>query len=164
MQKSDGRLRVLFLESEDNLRSAIGRLLASCRPDIDLFFVSDGNHAIDAIRALSTEQQRVDVFVTDYAHPPGPNGTDLIQWIRALPDDLIMRGGLKVRDVPVVIQSGNSRATLVSDLAPEVLLRKPYRLEDLLDAIDLAARQLLPRSHEHAVPNQRIEATPHLLR
>jgi hypothetical protein len=147
MQKSNERLRVLFLESEDNLRSAIGRLLASCRPDMDPIFVSDGNQAVDAFRGLCEGQQHLDVFVTDYAHPPGPNGTDLIRWIRTLPDDLVLRGGQKVRDVPIVIQSGNSRATQVSDLAPEVLLRKPYRLADLLDAIDLAARQLLPRSH-----------------
>ena len=142
MQKSDGRLRVLFLESEDNLRSAIGRLLASCRPDIDLFFVSDGNHAIDAIRALSTEQQRVDVFVTDYAHPPGPNGTDLIRWIRTLPDDLTMRGGLRIKDMPIVVQSGNTSAARAEDVAPGVrLLWKPFKLADFTDTIDQAVRQ-----------------------
>jgi len=146
MQTSGRRLAVLFLDSENNLRLAIRRLLAACRPDIDLVFVSDGNQAIDVIRDLHTGHQHFDVFVTDYAHPPGPDGIELIRWIRALPDDLTMRGGLRIKDLPIVVQSGNTSAASAEDVASDVyLLRKPFRLEDLTATIDLAVRQFRER-------------------
>jgi CheY-like chemotaxis protein len=142
MQKSGRRLVVLFLDSEDNLRSAIGRLLAAGRPDIDPIFVADGDQAMDEIRSIHTEQRHLDLLVTDYAHPPGPDGAELVRWIRNLPDDFTMRGGRRIKHLPIVVQSGNRSAGKAKDVSSDVvLLWKPYKLEALLDAIDLALQR-----------------------
>ena len=139
MRKSDRKLVVLFLDSEDNLRSAIGRLLAADRPDIDPIFVADGNQAMDAIRGIHAEQRQLDLLVTDYAHPPGPDGAELVRWIRNLPDDYYMRGGRRIKNLPIVVQSGNRSAGKVKDVSSDVVvLWKPYKFEALMNAIDLA--------------------------
>ena len=83
MQKPGEKLAVLFLESDENFHSAVGRLFAMGRPDIDAAFVANGDQAVVAIRSLHAEGGHLDVLVTDYAHPPGPDGAELLRWLRA---------------------------------------------------------------------------------
>lgn len=132
---------MLFLESDKNLHSAIGRLLATGRPDIDAVFVADGDQAVEAIRSLQAEERHLDVLVTDHVHPPGPDGAELVRWLRALPDDITMRGGRRINRLPVVVQSGNHSADTAKQVDPEVVvLRKPYTFDQLAAAIDAAVR------------------------
>jgi hypothetical protein len=59
-----------------------------------------------------------------------------------------MRGGLRIKDVPIVVQSGNKFATRAQEDASHVLLlRKPFRFADLTDSIDHAVWHT---SHGHA--------------
>lgn len=132
---------MLFVESDRNLHSAIGRLLATGRPDIDAVFVADGDQAVAAIRSLHAEERHLDVLVTDYAHPPGPDGAELVRWIRALPDDFTMGGGTKINRLPVVVQSGNRFADNAKQVDPDVIVvRKPYKFDTLVAAMDAAVR------------------------
>ncbi len=136
-----GRLRVLLVEDDADLRPVLKELLAA--QGWEVVEVPDGK----AAQAMLAADSSLDVVVTDVVMPGGVSGVDVARRAAQL------RPGL-----PVVLISGYPTAILAAHGACEEefdLLRKPFSGGELMDRIRLARRRrgMAHRSAEAASRN-----------
>jgi DNA-binding NtrC family response regulator len=123
--------RILVVDDEESLRMyavealAIGGYQATA--------VDGGNPAMQALRAAP-----YDLVLTDFNMPNGSGG------------DLIIKMHQEGFTMPVIMMTGGALnkelLALISMLHVEKLLQKPFKIDELLDAVELALRPA------HAMP------------
>ena len=117
---------VLVVDDQDDIRElAVAQLEALGRRVVA---AADGRLALDLLLAGSSSP--VDVLLVDYAMP-GMSGTEVIRVARqARPDQ------------PIVLMTGYADAHALGDPLPPgvVLLKKPFRMQELAEALDAAPR------------------------
>lgn len=107
---------------------------------ITLTVVPNSEAAFDALQQIQRFRQPLDVFITDQTHPGIP-GPEVIRRIRNLPDDATMFGGLRIRHLPIVVHSASADLSRIAEIDRSIIcVRKPSRVEDLANAIDLSLR------------------------
>ena len=109
---------ILFVEDHDMLRFTVTSDLKDAGYAVTA--VADGEAALAVLRGPA----RIDALLTDLRLPGSIDGWDIAEQARALRPDL-----------PVVYASAYSYVT-PRQVAGSVMLDKPYRPADLLDAFD----------------------------
>jgi PAS domain S-box-containing protein len=111
--------RVLVVEDDQDVAALTVQMVAEI--GFQALHVADAGSALAALAG----GEPVDVVFTDIMMPGGMNGVELSRAIRARHPDL-----------PVVLTSGYAAAAILGENADGlVVLRKPYRLKDLQDAL-----------------------------
>ncbi|MBQ1764993.1 MAG: response regulator, partial [Aquincola sp.] len=110
--------QVLLVDDEADIRHTVSRLL-----DEAGYVVKSAANSSEALAAVHAGFVP-DVLVADYAMP-GDNGVELALKLRQLQPDL-----------PVLFLSGHVDHAVVTTAAPGArLLRKPFRVDELLGAV-----------------------------
>lgn len=113
--------------------------------DISLTIVPDSDSALRIFEHLHITKDPLDVFITDISHPGLP-GPELIMKIRDLSDDLTMQGGLRLRHIPIVVNSAFASSDEIARIDPTIpVVMKTHSMEELLKAIDDAVRDFRKR-------------------
>lgn len=107
---------ILVVDDDPGLRSALRRILES--EGYDCFEAADGESALDLMRAYE-----LGLVVLDYAMP-GLDGASVMRRMRNLPR----------RPATVMLTSGRHQSAQVDSLGVRGL-SKPFRVEDLLEAV-----------------------------
>jgi len=117
-----GGARVLLVDDDEDLRAIVSKALEALGYEVTA--VADGRSGLGELRFT-----RPDVLVVDFAMP-GMNGADVAKAARELCPGL-----------PVVLASGYSDTDAIerSIGAHAKLLRKPFRIDELLEAVAEAA-------------------------
>jgi len=117
-----GGARVLLVDDDEDLRAIVSKALEALGYEVTA--VADGRSGLGELRST-----RPDVLVVDFAMP-GMNGADVAKAARELCPGL-----------PVVLASGYSDTDAIerSIGAHAKLLRKPFRIDELLEAVAEAA-------------------------
>jgi PAS domain S-box-containing protein len=108
---------VLLVEDEDELRTAVARMLR--KQNFDVREAADGHNAVELFRA---NPRGIDVVLLDLTLP-GMNGRDVLQELRRMKPDVV-----------VAITTAYSKATAFTGIdgqEPWLYIRKPYRLSGL---------------------------------
>jgi len=124
-----GKGRVLLIDDDEDLRGVVSRALEVLGYKVTA--VADGRTGLDA---LSVETP--DVLVVDFAMP-GMNGADVAKRARELCSGL-----------PVVLASGYAEADAIERAIGKdaKFLRKPFGIDELLEAVADAAKSSRPDS------------------
>lgn len=120
---------ILIVEDDAHLRRMLRRMLE--RAGHDVTEAGDGNAGLKAFRQLP-----VDLIITDIIMP-GKEGIEMIHQLRSGPSDvkiIAMSGGGRV--------SADEYLHVAKLLGADHTLQKPFRMRDLLRAVDdqLSAR------------------------
>jgi CheY-like chemotaxis protein len=112
------KARVLVVEDEESVRQALSRILENFGHDTVL--------AKDAVEGLAKfkESGNFDIILTDLSLP-GPSGLDLAANAKALRPE-----------IPVILLSGWDISEKELKGAVEMVMSKPVKIKDMLDAID----------------------------
>jgi CheY-like chemotaxis protein len=131
-----GRLAILIVDDDDDLRNMLHRMLSSLEYRVES--VSDAGAAIASISA-----QPPDIILTDIYMPAG-DGFELLNWLRA-----------NDKAIPVVAMSGSGsvpnrydQLTIAERLGAAAVIDKPFRQSLLVETLDrvLANRGTPPRN------------------
>lgn len=118
----------MVVDDDADIRSALGICLSSEGYDVTACF--DGQDAIEHLeRGAAPHAIILDLMM------PRMNGFDVLRALRAKQ---------AWSEIPVVIVSAN-RGYTAQDLGASSVLRKPFELEDLMDALKSLARRLVSR-------------------
>jgi two-component system chemotaxis response regulator CheY len=143
-----GRLTILVIDDNAQMRSIIGAVLAAMGVK-DRHFAPDGQRGLEAVR-----QVRPDIVFCDY-EMPRMNGLDVLSGVRALPDPLCY--------TPVIMLTGHSdlpRLTAARDRGVTEFLTKPVSAANIarrLDAVILRPRDFV-RAAGYFGPDRRRRA------
>jgi PAS domain S-box-containing protein len=121
---------VLLVEDEDSLRVAVGKTLR--RRGFSLLATGDGRAAVDIFRAQPSE---IGAVVLDLILP-GLSGVEVLKQIH-----------MDTPSVPVIITSAHDRdgaARRLSEQPYVSFLRKPYRIEELIQCLQTFAGSTVP--------------------
>lgn len=136
---STTQLHALLVEDEPSICAVYQTIFSSF--DISLTIVHDGDHALSALSQLYLGGLPLDLLITDHNHR-GVRGIDLIRKVCGLPDEWTLRGGLRIRHIPIILQSGVASTLQAEDLRKTVpFLEKPYKIQELLHTMDRVLRQ-----------------------
>lgn len=118
-----GTARVLLIDDDEDLRGVVSSALNVLGYDVTA--VADGPRGLDELRV-----RKPDVLVVDFAMP-GMNGAEVAKQARELYPDL-----------PVVLASGYSDTDAIERAVGKdtQLLRKPFGIDELLQAVGEAAK------------------------
>jgi signal transduction histidine kinase/CheY-like chemotaxis protein len=126
---------VLIVDDQEEVREIAAVHLGTL--GYDIVQAANGRAAIDLLEGDAAAG--VEVLLVDYAMP-GISGAEVIRAAR-----------LAYPELPAVLMTGYADADgLGGDLRDMVLLKKPFRLHELEEALDSA---LLPRARRHASSN-----------
>lgn len=119
----DGHGRVLLIDDDEDLRSVVSSALEALGYDVKA--VEDGRAGLNELRSRSP-----DVLVVDFAMP-GMNGAEVARQAREISPKL-----------PIVIASGYADTDAIERAVGKdaILLRKPFRVDELLEAVAEAAQ------------------------
>jgi CheY-like chemotaxis protein len=114
--------RVLAIEDEASVRSALGRLLKL--RGVDATIVATMTEALTLIREQSL---RPDVLLCDYNLRGSPDGIETIRHLRAALG----------RNVPAIVMTGDTRSQTVDSISAQgvSVLIKPFVADELLEAL-----------------------------
>jgi CheY-like chemotaxis protein len=120
---SSGGARVLLIDDDDDLRSVVSSALETL--GYHVVAAADGPSGLDAMRAGAP-----DVLVLDFAMP-GMNGAEVAKQARELYPGL-----------PIVLASGYADTDAIERAIGKnaQLLRKPFRIDELLKAVGDVAK------------------------
>jgi CheY-like chemotaxis protein len=119
----DSIATVLLVDDDNDLRSMLAGALANLGYEVE--------EAVDGSTALRRlEESRPDVMVVDFAMP-GLNGAEVAKQART-----------KWPGLPVVLASGYADTAAIEQAIGKdaKVLRKPFRIDELLDAVGVAAK------------------------
>lgn len=119
----DGQGHVLLIDDDEDLRSVVSSALEALGYDVKA--VEDGRKGLNELRSGSP-----DVLVVDFAMP-GMNGAEVARQARQIFPKL-----------PIVIASGYADTDAIEEAVGKdaKLLRKPFRIDELLEAVAEAAQ------------------------
>jgi hypothetical protein len=120
-RKSHGE-SVLLVEDDEDIRELVELMLR--RSGYEVLAAKD---AQDALAMVHSADQRIDVLLSDVIMP-GMSGIDLTRRVRQ-----------RLPGLPVLLMSGHTGGTLPDDTplpTAAVLLRKPFTITELLQALD----------------------------
>ena len=125
---------VLFVEDEDSLRTAITKLLR--KRDYTVTEAHDGRSALESFQS---DPARFDIVLLDVTLPgmPGPEIYDELRRIRP--------------DVKVILCTAYSEETAMAQFGEREIcgfLRKPYRIDDLVNVICTVAAARVSVAHQ----------------
>jgi DNA-binding NtrC family response regulator len=112
---------VLVVEDEDALRRATVKMLR--KTGLEVFEAADGSAAIGLLR---TDGVKVDVMLLDLTIPGASHHEVIAEAAKAKPN------------ISVILTSAYSKETIAGEMSPlpiRSFIRKPFRFEDLLDAL-----------------------------
>jgi CheY-like chemotaxis protein len=125
--------RILVAEDGESNRNLLARLLEQAQYEI--YLAADGHEALQYMF-----REVVDVVVTDW-HMPRLSGADFLSFSRIL-----------WPDIPVIIVSADAAPSLEGiPRGAFAWLIKPYRREELLQVLRMAAQTTAHRHREQAV-------------
>jgi PAS domain S-box-containing protein len=115
--------RVLIVEDENPLRAAVSKMLA--KAGFPVIEAADGTQALNLIR---DQHRGIDLLILDISIPGAPSSEIFWEASRSKPG------------LPIIVTSAYAQDVAAASLQAEVarFLRKPYRLEDLLNLISQA--------------------------
>jgi PAS domain S-box-containing protein len=115
---------ILVVEDEDKLRQAVSKMMRKL--SYSVIEASDGSAALDAIRALD---ERMDVLLLDLSIPGSSR--------QVFDEARRLRPGMRV-----IVTSAYGEETVAASVpgGAEHFIRKPYRLHELLDVIQMLRR------------------------
>ncbi len=116
-------MRILLVDDDSDLREALAELLAD-----EGFQVAQAANGRDALESL--EEQKADLIVLDYMMPV-MSGPEFRAQQRARPS---------IATIPVVLLSAAKDCSDFEKMAPNVIMKKPFKVPALLRSI----RELLP--------------------
>ena len=128
---SNKKIRILVIEDEEDLREIFRMVLESVESDVEL--VPDGLSGLEA-----AERSTYDLIVTDLL-TPRMHGYEFIRKLRATPHG---------HRVPIIVVSGQAYAAdqrKALELGAQSFLSKPFRRQQLLDAVERAVRAVRVR-------------------
>lgn len=135
---TNGKIVAFMVEDEPEIRRMYYRLLEEA--DITLTCFPDSDTVLNALHQVHLAKWPLDVFLTDNFHP-GISGTELIRKVRDLPDEWTMQGGLRIRHIPIIMQSASARPDDIKKVDAKIpVIQKPFEIEDLVGTIDEAVR------------------------
>lgn len=111
-------MRILLVDDDSDLREALAELLID-----EGFVVTEAANGRDALELL--EKQPVDLIVLDYMMPV-MSGLEFRAQQRARP---------AIAGIPVVLLSAAKDCSDFETMAPDVILKKPFKLPMLLGSI-----------------------------
>ncbi len=111
-------MRILLVDDDSDLREALAELLID-----EGFQVTQASNGRDALDSL--EQQAADLIVLDYMMPV-MNGPEFRAQQRARP---------ALAAIPVVLISAAKDCSDFAAMAPDVILKKPFKVPALLSSI-----------------------------
>jgi two-component system NtrC family sensor kinase len=127
------------------LRERLHVLLVEDNPDVTLVtrgFLEEAGHHVHAVASASAAfallragGERIDVVLSDIVMPGGANGLDLARWIRQEHGD----------ELPVILATGYSDKAQTAADEGFIILRKPYEMTSLNEALLEAIRRQRPR-------------------
>jgi two-component system NtrC family sensor kinase len=127
------------------LRERLHVLLVEDNPEVTLVtrgFLEEAGHLVHAVAnapaafaLLRAGEERIDVVLSDIVMPGGANGLDLARWIAQEHGE----------ELPVILATGYSDKAQTAADEGFIVLRKPYEMADLNEALLEAVRRLRPR-------------------
>lgn len=115
---------VLLVDDDQSVRKSTNMLLRTLG-----YMVIEAERGAQAIEILQ-QTQRIDIVLSDIVMPGGVSGIDLARWIAA-----------EQPHRPLILMSGAVSPEQIADLSIKApMLRKPYRVEDLVKLIDEALK------------------------
>ena len=115
---------VLVVDDDQSVRKSTNMLLRTLG-----YMVIEAERGAQAIEILQ-QTQRIDIVLSDIVMPGGVSGIDLARWIAA-----------EQPHRPLILMSGAVSPEQIADLSIKApMLRKPYRVEDLVKLIDEALK------------------------
>ncbi len=134
-------LDVVIIDDLPALRMVFERLLAH-RVDIAADGFGDGPTALDALTSRAEQNRPLDLVITDIRHP-GANGIEIIHALRNPADQGRYASGLRPSTVPVLVCTGfDCPGTIARTTGPVVLLRTPFRRQELFAGVAALFRQV----------------------
>ena len=135
---ANGKIVAFMVDDDAYGHRMYDRLLEDA--DVALTCFPDSDQALEALHQVHLAKLPLDVFLTDYTHP-GLLGPELIRKVRGLPDEWTMQGGLRIRHIPIIMQSASARLDDINKIDDTIpVLQKPFRIEDLIGTIDKEVR------------------------
>ncbi|MFS8069142.1 MAG: response regulator [Byssovorax sp.] len=116
-------MRILLVDDDSDLREALAELLAD-----EGFQVAQAANGRDALESL--EEQKADLIVLDYMMPVMSGPEFRVQ----------QRSRPSLAGIPVVLLSAAKDCSDFEKMAPNVVMKKPFKVPALLRSI----RELLP--------------------
>jgi CheY-like chemotaxis protein len=117
--------RILLMDDEDIVRNIAGDMLRSLGHEVEL--AEDGKEAIDKYRKSVRSGKKFDIVIMDLTIRGGMGGGKAIKELLAIDPD-----------IKAIVSSGYSDDVVMSEYATlgfKARLSKPYKLEDLRDAL-----------------------------
>lgn len=115
---------VLVVDDDGSVRRSTNMLLGTLG-----YQVIEAERGAEAI-AILQQTERIDIVLSDIVMPGGVSGIDLARWIEA-----------EQPHCQLILMSGAVSPQQIPDLSIQVpLLRKPFRVEDLVRLIDRALK------------------------
>ena len=142
----------LHVEDHEVLGRGVGLILADSF-SVQTEIVRTSDDAFAALRRRCLGKQPLDVIITDASHP-GITGPAFVRAIRNLADDMTVRGGMRVRWIPIVVFSMIARQADYARVDPAIRVvdKAGAGIKPLAAAIDTAIRDyreaLLSDLHE----------------
>lgn len=109
---------VLVVDDEFGITDALEILLSE--EGFDVLVATNGRQALDRIEA-----KRPDLLLTDFMMPV-MNGGEVIRRMKADP---------ALAGIPIVMMSAMPETSIPADVRPDLFIRKPFELDDLLAAV-----------------------------
>lgn len=122
---------VLLMDDEQSILEPYGKLLGM--KGYIVYTAYDGEQAVALYRRLLSSQQKVDVAILDLTIPEGMGGLETIARIKEFDPD-----------VRAIATTGHFQECLTDECKKHgfvELLPKPYLLNELIEAIELAIRK-----------------------
>ena len=115
-----GKGRILVIDDDDGVRQFIVDCLETSG-----YRVTGALNGVDGLKEM--EGERPSLLIVDYAMP-GMNGVEVVEEVRR-----------RAPGLPVILATGYAdMAAVDSVVAPERVLRKPFRIDDLQTAVRAA--------------------------
>ena len=135
---ANGKIVAFMVEDNADLCQMFYRPLEDAGVTLTCF--PDSDQVLKALHQVHLAKFPLDVFLTDNFHPGIP-GPELIRKVRDLPDEWTMQGGLRIRHIPIIMQTATARPDNIKEIDDQIpVLLKPFLIEDLVGTIDKAVR------------------------
>jgi signal transduction histidine kinase/ActR/RegA family two-component response regulator len=125
--QSTGRARILLVDDDDEVRMVTSEMIGEL--GYTVIAVASGEAALARL-----EREEFDLLVTDVVMPV-MNGVELVRRVRK-----------QKRAIPVLFSSGYADVQMFGDeLSDETVLRKPFRMSDVVSRIEAALEKAFER-------------------
>ncbi len=124
----DRRLHILVVDDEEDLRKSLALILEELGHEV--ITAGDGEEALSTYLSLISQGKNIDLLITDFTMPGRLNGLELIKTLREFTPNL-----------RAILSTGYAEIAGSQDFSKDnylVILRKPYTLNELIEALNKA--------------------------